>query len=380
MSGADHFSPDYATARARFRRAAEVAGCALEAHPIGQRGAQGEELTIDVALCGAELPTRTVVVSSGLHGVEGFLGSAVQLAVLEDLPARGLPEGLRLVFVHALNPYGFSWIRRVNEHNVDLNRNFLRPGESYSGSPAGYAELDGMLNPRRASRPLSLFLPRAALSIARHGMAALKNAVAGGQYDFPQGLFFGGHAPERTNELVAEHIGRWVGEATTERTYHVDFHSGLGAPATYKLLVDHPTGDPVVADLERDFGADVVQPWDPTTGVAYEIKGGLGTWCQARFGPRYDVLVAEFGTLPPIGVVRALHLENRAHHWGRPGDRATRRAKEAMMAAFAPRGREWRDVTAQRGVAIVERALRALSPVEAGAERAEVRAAGRERA
>ena len=33
--------------------------------------------------------------------------------------------GLRQVFVHALNPYGFAWDRRVTEDNVDLNRNFV---------------------------------------------------------------------------------------------------------------------------------------------------------------------------------------------------------------------------------------------------------------
>ena len=29
------------------------------------------------------------------------------------------------MFVHALNPYGFRTHRRVNEGNVDINRNFL---------------------------------------------------------------------------------------------------------------------------------------------------------------------------------------------------------------------------------------------------------------
>ena len=55
---------------------------------------------------------------------------------------------LRCVLLHALNPYGFAWLRRVNEHNVDLNRNFLLPGEAYRGSPAGYAALDPLLNPK----------------------------------------------------------------------------------------------------------------------------------------------------------------------------------------------------------------------------------------
>ena len=35
-------------------------------------------------------------------------------------------------------------------------------------------------------------LLKAALLIRRYGMSALKQTVAGGQYEFPQGLFFGG--------------------------------------------------------------------------------------------------------------------------------------------------------------------------------------------
>jgi hypothetical protein len=333
---------------------------------MGQRGPQGQDLTLDVAWLGSDAPTRTVVVSSGLHGVEGFLGSAVQHAFLtEHALGRELPEGLRLVFLHALNPYGFAWIRRVNENNVDLNRNFLREGEAFSGSPDGYAGLDGLLNPRRAPRRVSLFLLRAGLTLARQGMATLKSAVAGGQYDFPRGVFFGGHGPERTQELLAEHLGRWIGEESTRRVVHIDLHSGLGQSATYKLLVDHGPGTSAVEELAQAFGADVVEPWEPTRGVAYEIRGGMGTWCQERFQRNhYDVLVAEFGTYPPLRVIEALHRENRAHHWGSPETSSTRRAKEGLRETFAPAAQAWREAVVPRGVAIVERALRALATLE----------------
>ena len=44
----------------------------------------------------------------------------VALAVV----ALALAAGLRVVLLHAINPWGFSWARRVTEDNVDLNRNF----------------------------------------------------------------------------------------------------------------------------------------------------------------------------------------------------------------------------------------------------------------
>src|SRR5204862_4906486 len=105
------------------------------------------DLTIDAAVFGAGRPRRVVLVTSGLHGVEGFVGSAVQAALLEDaFTSWQPPAGAAVVLLHALDPFGFDQLRRTNADNIDLNRNFLRPGEAYAGSPPGYAALDPLLN------------------------------------------------------------------------------------------------------------------------------------------------------------------------------------------------------------------------------------------
>jgi hypothetical protein len=358
MVGASAFSPDYVTARARFRAAASAPGYRVEAFPIGKTGAQGEELTVEVATTGSERPARVVVVSSGLHGVEGFLGSAVQAALLEEgLRGWTPPRGAALVMMHALDPFGFSWIRRVNEENVDLNRNFLVDGEEYRGSPARYAELDPLLNPPWPPSWRDLFLPRALLAISRHGQAALKQAIAGGQYDFPRGLFFGGHGPATIRGILAANLPRWVGEA--EQVLHVDFHSGLGRWGTHKLLVEH-TMDPAREQwLARQFGEGVVERGDPN-GISFRSRGGLGIWCQATFPDRhYDLVCAEFGTFRGLPMVTALRAENQAHHWGPPGDPVTIAAKQKLKDAFVPPDRRWRDVVVAQGIALVRRAIEA---------------------
>lgn len=121
----DHFPPAYAPARERFLRAAERRGGTLWSYPIGARGPHGEELSVDVAQVGPRDPESMLVVSSGLHGVEGFAGSAIQHQLLSaQLESLDLPPDTGVLLVHALNPYGFAWVRRVNESNVDLNRNF----------------------------------------------------------------------------------------------------------------------------------------------------------------------------------------------------------------------------------------------------------------
>ncbi len=360
MADASAFSPDYRAARARFRSASLALGCELEALPISAVGPDGDTLTIDVARLGAKRPSRAVVVSSGLHGIEGFFGSAVQAALLEEqLGGFIVAPGTALVLIHALNPFGFAWLRRVNEDNVDLNRNFLRAGEAFEGAPEGYAALDGMLNPTKPPGTLSAFLLKAGFHIARHGMPALKQAVAGGQYAFPLGLFYGGECPSVTQQLLREALPRWVGSA--DRVLHIDFHTGLGERGTYRLFADHAWGSDGLRALRELFGADVVEPWEPEEGVAYEIRGGLGAWCKELLpDTQYDVLAAEFGSVAILDVIRALHFENRAWHWGQPADAGSVRAHQVLRDTFAPPEREWRDAVVPRGLRVVEQAIEAL--------------------
>jgi hypothetical protein len=351
------YSDDYRTARARFRDQAAARGLLLEAHPIAGAGPRGEELAIDVAVAGDDNARGVVVVSSGLHGVEGYFGAAVQLALLGDEALiRGLPRAVKLVLLHALNPYGFAWIRRANEDNVDLNRNFLIPGEVYAGSPARYAALDALLNPRQPPRRHDLFRLRATLEMILHGMPELKQAVAGGQYDFPRGLFFGGHGPAPLYRILAGHLHRWVGDAS--HVLQIDFHTGLGRWATYQLLVD------VWLEPERfqwsraHFGAEVVHS-DPGASIAYQARGDLAAWTrEALPGRAVDLFCAEFGTYPPLRVLAALRAENQAHFWAQPDGPITRWAKQQLFEAFVPASLRWRTAVVAQGLEIVRRALR----------------------
>jgi predicted deacylase len=132
-----YFSPDYATARSRFIEAVERAHGKLYSLPIQATRPKGERLTIDIAWFGSDNPRRVFVHSSGLHGVEGFAGSAIQLQWLAE-GIQALPEDGAILIIHVLNPYGMASLRRFNENNVDLNRNFQGP---YEGAPPGYEKL-----------------------------------------------------------------------------------------------------------------------------------------------------------------------------------------------------------------------------------------------
>ena len=119
------FSSDYSEARVKFLAACDAASVPVEHFRNPETGPNGEPLYTDVAVLGPNDAERVLLLCSGTHGVEGFAGSAIQTGLLsEEITAR-LPDGVRLVMIHALNPFGFAHLRRVNEDNVDLNRNFV---------------------------------------------------------------------------------------------------------------------------------------------------------------------------------------------------------------------------------------------------------------
>src|SRR6266540_1064362 len=122
-----HFSQSYAEARAKFLAAARVRQLGVASHALaGYHGIDGEALAIDVALLGKPDAKGLLVLTSATHGIEGYCGSGVQIGLLQDVGfvRATLDAGAAVLFVHAVNPYGFSHGRRVNEDNADLNRNF----------------------------------------------------------------------------------------------------------------------------------------------------------------------------------------------------------------------------------------------------------------
>jgi Protein of unknown function (DUF2817) len=352
MDGDDYFSGDYRTARARFRAAANRRGWVGEAFPLA---ANTPDLTVDAAVLGTESPTRLVLITSGLHGVEGFFGSAVQAALLEDeLGDWRPPAGAAIVFLHALCPFGFDQIRRANEGNVDLNRNFLKSGEWFTGSPPGYPSLDPFINPPRPPRSWDLFGPRLYLTGLIRGQRFIRQAIAGGQYEFPRGLFYGGDKPAATQRILAEQLPRWTDSA--ERIIHVDFHTGLGPWATYKILTAHGEADAATRILRDWFGPAVEAC--RTGPTAYDSRGGIDDWLQARFADRECFSVcAEFGTYGPLAVLSALRAENQAHHWGQNDPVSVHRAKRRLCEVFAPASRGWRQSVVRQGVEVVRQAI-----------------------
>src|ERR1700759_3864425 len=107
-----YFPADYRAARRAFVAACEARGLdAISRVPPGVKGPDGKPLFMDAVAMGLRDATKALLLISGTHGVEGYFGSGVQTGLLREGVAP--PPGARLVMIHALNPYGFAWNRRV---------------------------------------------------------------------------------------------------------------------------------------------------------------------------------------------------------------------------------------------------------------------------
>jgi len=299
-----------------------------------------------------------VILSSGTHGAEGYLGSAVQLALMNRLLAESLPPDVGLGLIHAVNPFGFSMGRRVNEDNIDLNRNFLLPGEPFSGLSAAYQRLDRWLNGPLPVPSIDLFPAAATIERWRNGPNGVLS-LAVGQYERPKGVYYGGAKPAASQRILRKLLERWTRDLSL--VVHVDYHTGAGPWGEYVLPICADESDDDMAWLGLHFGADKLNRMNPDK-VLYRVRGALIDWCRALHSDiEYHALVAEFGTYARPIMFKAMRRENRAYHWRPPQSPSRRRSRDELLEVFTPRDRPWRDNALRTGLRVAEQAISAAA-------------------
>ena len=264
------FAENYAEARAGFLAAAKRRGLevATDLNPL--KGAQGEELATDAVLLGAADAPALLVVTSGTHGVEGFCGSGCQRALLDDddMIRRLEAAKVAVLLVHAVNPYGFSHLRRVNEDNVDMNRNFRDFADTTEMNPA-YAQVHGLLLPAEWP-PTDANRAEILGAVGKMGMAAFQAAVSAGQGSHKDGLFYCGSQPTWSNRTIRSLLSRFG--TGRKRIGWIDIHTGLG-PYGHGEKIFAGANDPAELARARAFwGTDVMSYYEGKSASA-EVQG-----------------------------------------------------------------------------------------------------------
>ncbi len=362
MSGAliaEHFfAQSYAEARGKFLAACAAAGLAVQSHEHPLKGRDGETLAMDVARAGPAEATRLLMVSSACHGVEGYCGSGVQGALLADagFAAAAQAAGVAVLYVHALNPYGFSWWRRVTHENVDLNRNWHDFSRPLPANPA-YDAIAAQLVPDTWP-PTAENEQRLAAFVAERGPKALQAAVSGGQHDHPEGLFFGGRAPTWSQQalraVLREHGRRCA------RLAWIDLHTGLGPQGHGERIFACRDDAAALARARAWWGAEVTSIYDGSSSSALLtglMWNGVYEECPQA---EYTGIALEYGTEPMDEVIGCL----RAEQWLElhPGaDDTTRHAiKRRFRDAFYTDTPAWKQAIVEQGLAAARQAVQGL--------------------
>jgi hypothetical protein len=283
-------------------------------------------------------PEQLLIHISGVHGIEGYLGSAVQTAILKESSAKGKAS---LLFVHAVNPYGMMLGRRANAENVDLNRSYAKTRKENPD----YALFDSYLNPKN-SLQLYTGMLSGFLAQKRLGQARTTQAVASGQDSHPHGLFYMGKKVQREVQVIQEILRSHFSEV--RQAVAIDLHSGLGKPGDEMLFVDSDIDPEAPGFFAAHFGRPV-NALDPAAGI-YINQGRLsGALRDALPGAKLHYALQEMGTYPAGKVLRALRIENFEWHQNGPVTGASERTKAMMMEAFCPADPAWRENALELG-------------------------------
>lgn len=363
MPAARHFSESYPEARARFVDAATRTGAPLERfeNPVG-KGPTGEVLTTDVALFGPADATKLLIIVSGTHGVEGFAGSGAQVAMIESLRFSALPARTAVLVVHAINPYGFAWVRRVNEDNVDLNRNSI----DFARLPPAHPDF-ARLRPHIVPRTWAELAPAEKVIRAfvdEHGFRRLQEVATGGQYTDPDGLFYGGDGPVWSTRTFAEIVTRYG--RGKQRIALIDLHTGLG-PLGYGEPI-YTGNDDAEAERTRDwYGPEVTAVYAGNSSSVI-VQGPMinavpSMFADAAQKPEITTLALEFGTLSDEIVLDLLRAEAWLHAHGDVNfDTPVGRAiKRRFRDAFYVDTDAWKRAVCDRTVEMTGQALAGLA-------------------
>ncbi len=355
----DAFSQSYAQARGKFLQAADAAGLTVESHLHPLPGRDGEILAMDVVREGPVDARNLLIVSSACHGVEGYCGSGVQVNALRDKAWReaARAQKVAIVYIHGLNPYGFSHIRRVTHENVDLNRNFQDYNQPLPVNEA-YREVEPLLLPE-VWPPNASNAQATAQFIAQHGMVGLQAAVTRGQHQYPDGMFFGGTSATWSNLTLRQVLQQHARQ--TQRLAWIDLHTGLGPSGVGERIFACADDAAAYARARDWWGPKITSIYDGSSTSAFLT--GLMWMAAYQECPQaeYTGLALEYGTQPMDKVMMALRGEHWLHNHPHASADLKAQIKQDLMDAFYTDTDEWRTQILAQAQDAMHQAVRGLS-------------------
>ena len=364
-----YFPTSYEESRERFKRNLSLLQskwphARLENYPLKDH----PDLSIDWLWAEPPKKENLVIISTAEHGIEGYVGAAMMKVFIEEFAPRLNSENTGLLLIHALNPWGMKHHRKVNEHNVDMNRNFVFDGNFDPTINPEFKQIAYLLNPQNQMRSFGvenlLFWVRVLKSLLTEGYAVTSRAALLGQHHTPNGFYFGGTSYQETTKVVME-LYRQALEAY-QNGIQFDMHAGYGP--RYQMTVIIPPNDPISSDeAMKKFNYPLVQKID--ADEFYEISGDMGEYyyrlIEAEYpGKQLFSCGFEFGTfgdslLARIRSLRSMIFENQLHWHGAKNKKTAEQVHNEFEKHYYPTETKWREKALADGRQAIQGILQA---------------------
>ena len=354
MNIKDLFSYTYEESREKFRDKVKYVKSLwpetkIESHKV----LEAEDLSIDIIIASAKKNyDKLLIVTTGLHGIEGYIGAAMLNLLIDKYLNKLDYDSTGIVLVHAINPWGMKHMRRTNENNIDLNRNFIWQWSSLEEKlNKDYQKIESFLNPQQPycnklwnNVSFNFGLLKALFKI---GFNSLKNAPILGQYQFPAGIYYGGQGYEDSTRYMIDLYRRCIRDY--RRIVLLDIHTGYG-PGNLMSIVNSVFEKRSSAELKKAFVYPLVQKTD--TKEFYKIKGDMIDFLYMLIAREFKdkqfySTTLEFGTYGDsiISALKSLQViieENRLYRYGVKYDKDKKNIRKNFLNLFAPTSEEWR--------------------------------------
>jgi hypothetical protein len=349
----DHFPTTYEDSRTRFLQSLNLIrqkwhSTQLEAHPLHAH----PELSIDWLWAHSHKKETLVILSTAEHGIEGYVGAAMMKIFIEEFSPCLNPENTGLLLLHGLNPWGMKHHRKVNEHNVDLNRNFVFDGRFDPAINPEYHQVAHLINPQRRIGSFGVenlrYLAGAVNLIRSMGMKTATKVATLGQYHTPNGFFYGGLDFQEGTRTAMELYRRALEEY--QSVIQIDMHTGYG-PRYQMSIIMSPLDRMSSEETSKKFNYPLVLKINAEE--FYDISGDMAAYYyklrDRDFPDRYLFACGfEFGTfgdsIPArIRSLRAMVFENQLYWQGARNESTAGRVRREFDEFYFPSETKWRD-------------------------------------
>jgi hypothetical protein len=347
-----YYNNSYDECREAFLQSVQKMTAGMDSSLSGKIAVPGEDTSLSIDWC--YLPARQgkeklLILNSGLHGIEGYTGSAIQQMFIEKILSQNIPDNMGVLLLHGLNPYGFKYHRKATGNNVDLNRNCILERESFDIKNEGFVELTDFLMP---AHPVNVndmdnqfFYLTAIYKILQKSMPVLRQAALQGQYEFEKGFYYGGKGYEPQIKALKPLLTEIIKQYPV--ALNVDLHTGYGERGTLHMFIDRPEDPAVVRAIGNIFDTTRID-WGSSSNF-YTISGEYTVWVNHLVPETLCIpMVFEFGTLDSqktFGSLKSMQimiLENQGAHYGYKNEKNEQKARKLFDELYYPASPVWR--------------------------------------